>query len=93
MTAGIQFKDPDGTERGGIASQEDGSFMFGIEDASGHERAHLYYIPSRGSGVFLQSGSGSKTLSLLNPSGSNQDPKIEILNQKGHAIAESQTGK
>lgn len=93
VTAGIQFKDPDGTERGGIASQEDGSFMFGIDDASGHERAHLYYIPSRGSGVFLQSGSGSKTLSLLNPSGSNQDPKIEILNQKGHAIAESQTGK
>ena len=53
--AGIQFKDRDGTERGGIASEDDGSFMFGIDDTSGHERAHLYYIPNRGSGVFLQS--------------------------------------
>jgi hypothetical protein len=86
--AGIQFKDPDGTERGGIASEDDGSFMFGIDDASGHERAHLYYIPSRGSGVFLQSKSGSNSLSLLNPSDSNKSPKIEILNQAGKTVAE-----
>jgi len=91
--AGIQFKGPDGTERGGIASEDDGSFMFGIDDTSGHERAHLYYIPSRGSGVFLQSGNGSKSLSLLNPSDSNLSPKIEILNQAGKTVAEFSPGK
>jgi hypothetical protein len=86
--AGIQFKDPDGTERGGIASEDDGSFMFGIDDTSGHERAHLYYIPSRGSGVLLQSKIGSKSLSLLNPSDSNKKPTIEILNRAGKTVAE-----
>jgi hypothetical protein len=88
VSAGIQFKDPDGTERGGIASEDDGSFMFGIDDPSGHERAHQYYIASRGSGVFLQSKSGSKSLSLLNPSDSNKNPKIEILNQAAKTVAE-----
>jgi hypothetical protein len=34
--AGIRFKEPAGTERGGIASEDDGSFMFGIDDTSGH---------------------------------------------------------
>jgi hypothetical protein len=91
--AGMQFREPDGTERGGIASEDDGSFMFGIDDASGHERAHLYYIPSRGSGVFLQSKSGSNSLSLLNPSDSSKEPKIEIVNEAGKAIAQFSTTK
>lgn len=83
VDSGIQFKEPDGTERGGIASEDDGSFMFGIDDRSGHERAHLYFIPNRGSGVFLQSKSGSQSLSLLNPSDSGKDPKIEIVDESG----------
>jgi hypothetical protein len=91
--AGIQFKEPDGTERGGIASEDDGSFMFGIDDTSGHERAHLYYIPSRGSGVFLQSKSGSNSLSLLNPSDSSKDPKIEVVNEAGKAVAQFSSTK
>jgi hypothetical protein len=91
--AGIQFKEPDGTERGGIASEDDGSFMFGIDDTSGHERAHLYYIPSRGSGVFLQSKNGSNSLSLLNPSDSSKDPEIEIVNEAGKAVAQFSTTK
>ena len=86
--AGIQFKEPDGTERGGIASEDDGSFMFGIDDKSGNERAHLYYIPSRGSGVFLQSKSASNSLSLLNPSDSSKGPRIEIVNQAGKTVAQ-----
>lgn len=86
--AGIQFKEPDGTERGGIASEDDGSFMFGIDDKSGNERAHLYYIPSRGSGVFLQSKSASNSLSLLNPSDSSKRPRIEIVNQAGKTVAQ-----
>ena len=89
--AGIQFKEPDGTERGGIASEDDGSFMFGIDDRSGQERAHLYYIPSRGSGVFLQSKNGSNSLSLLNPSDSSKGPKIEIVNAAGKAVAQFST--
>jgi hypothetical protein len=91
--AGIQFKEPDGTERGGIASEDDGSFMFGIDDKSGHERAHLYYIPSRGSGVFLQSQGGSNSLSLLNPSDSSKGPRIEIVNQEGKAVAQFSANK
>lgn len=86
VDAGIQFKDPDGTERGGIASEGDGSFMFGIDDASGHERAHLYYIPSRGSGVLLQNGGDS--LSFLNPPEPNQKPKIEVVDEAGKPVAE-----
>lgn len=66
---GVQFKEPDGTERGGIAAEEDGSFMFGIDDEHGMERAHLYYIPKRGSGVYLQGPNGKQVLSLLNPEG------------------------
>ncbi|MBV9081301.1 MAG: hypothetical protein JOZ62_01395 [Acidobacteriaceae bacterium] len=54
VSAAVQFKAPDGTEQGGIALSDDGSFMFGIDDESGRERAHLYYIPTRGSGVYLQ---------------------------------------
>jgi hypothetical protein len=91
--AGIQFKEPDGTERGGIASEDDGSFMFGIDDRSGHERAHLYFIPDRGSGVLLQSTRGSNSLSLLNPSDSSKDPKIQIVNQAGRGVKQFLTDK
>jgi hypothetical protein len=69
VSAGVQFKDPDGTERGGIASEDDGSFMFGVDDERGNERAHLYYIPKRGPGVYLQGDNGRQVLSLLNPRG------------------------
>jgi hypothetical protein len=48
----------------------------------------LYYIPSRGSGVFLQSKSASNSLSLLNPSDSSKRPRIEIVNQAGKTVAQ-----
>ena len=83
VSAGVQFKDPDGTERGGIASEDDGSFMFGIDDERGKERAHLYYIPNRGSGVLLQGENGSQALSLLNPPGLVDSPKLEITDPSG----------
>jgi hypothetical protein len=67
--------------------------MFGIDDTSGHERAHLYYIPSRGSGVILQNECGSESLSLLNPSDSNENQKIEIRDGAGNVVAEFPTGK
>jgi len=88
VSAAVQFKDADGTERGGIASEEDGSFMFGIDDERGHERAHLYYIPKRGSGVYLQSSKGGKNLSLLNPSDVNEKPKLEIMTETGTTVTE-----
>ena len=48
----------------------------------------IYYIPTRGSGVFLQSKSGTNSLSLLNPDDSSKNPRIEILNQAGKSVAE-----
>jgi hypothetical protein len=88
VSAGVQFKDPDGTERGGIASEDDGSFMFGIDDERGKERAHLYYIPNRGSGVLLQGENGSQALSLLNPPGLVDSPKLEITDPSGKPKAD-----
>lgn len=88
VSAAIQIKDADGTERGGIASEDDGSFMFGIDDEHGHERAHLFYLPKEGSGVYLQSPKGGETFSLLNPSDANDKPKVKILTQAGTTIAE-----
>ncbi|GAB3960529.1 hypothetical protein GCM10028805_58080 [Spirosoma harenae] len=82
VTAGIQFKDPNGTERGGIAALADSSFVVGIDDESGGERAHLYYLPKRGSGVHLQGEKETETVSLLVPvKGAN--PKLEMTDQTG----------
>jgi hypothetical protein len=88
VSAEVQFKDPDGTERGGIASEDDGSFIFGIDDERGKERAHLYYIPKRGSGVFLQGENGSQALSLLNPPGLVDSPRLEITDPSGKLKAD-----
>lgn len=86
VSAAVQFKAPDGTERGGIALSDDGSFMFGIDDETGRERAHLYYIPKRGSGVYLQGENSKETVSLLIPSG-GRDPKLEMTDQSGKSVA------
>lgn len=85
VSAAVQFKAADGTEQGGIALSEDGSMIFGIDDERGHERAHLYYIPKRGSGVFLQGESGKETVSLLVP-GDGSDPKLEMTNRTGNTV-------
>ena len=87
VSAGVQFKAPDGTERGGIAASDDGSFMFGIDDERGHERAHLYYIPNRGSGVYLQDGNDNESVSLLLPTGGH-DPTLVMIDEVGKHIAE-----
>ena len=86
VSAGVQFKAPDGTELGGIALSDDGSFMFGIDDETGRERAHLHYIPKRGSGVYLQGESGKETVSLLLPAGGG-DPKLEMTDKSGKSVA------
>jgi len=78
VSAAIQFKEADGTERGGIALEEDGSFMFGIDDEHGRERAHLFYIPKRGAAVFLQSP-GAKTVSLSDPPANDGEPSLRIV--------------
>ena len=78
VSAAIQFKEADGTERGGIALEEDGSFMFGIDDEHGRERAHLFYIPKRGSAVYLQSP-GAKSVSLSDPPAGHGEPSLQIV--------------
>ena len=87
VSAGVQFKALDGTERGGIAASDDGSFMFGIDDEAGRERAHLYYIPKRGSGVYLQGENDKETVSLLLPNGGH-DPSLIMTDEAGKHTAE-----
>jgi hypothetical protein len=86
VSAAVQFKAPDGTEQGGIALSDDGSFMFGIDDETGRERAHLYYIPKRGSGVYLQGENSRETVSLLLPAGGGA-PKLEMTDGSGKSVA------
>jgi hypothetical protein len=86
VSAGVQFKGPDGNEQGGIALSDDGSFMFGIDDETGRERAHLYYIPKRGSGVYLQGENSKETVSLLLPAGGGP-PRLEMTDQSGRSVA------
>lgn len=82
VSAAIQFKEADGTERGGVALEQDGSFMFGIDDEHGRERAHLFYIPNRGSAVYLQSP-GAKTVSLADPPLNGGEPSLQIVSGDG----------
>jgi hypothetical protein len=82
VTAGIQFKDPDGTERGGIASMADGSFAVGIDDETGRERAHLFYVPKMGSGVYVQGETGDETISLVIPP-QGGTLKLELVDRSG----------
>src|SRR6266481_1388443 len=83
VSAAVQFKAPNGNEQGGIALSDDGSMIIGIDDERGHERAHLYYLPKRGSGVFLTGENGKETVSLLLPNGGG-DPSLEMTNQAGN---------
>jgi hypothetical protein len=59
--------------------------IFGIDDERGHERAHLYYLPKRGSGVFLTGENEKQTVSLLLPNGGN-DSSLEMTNQAGKVV-------
>lgn len=85
VTAGIQFKDPNGTERGGIAAVADGSFVFGIDDENGRERAHLFYLPKRGAGLYLQGANRDQTLTLEIPI-DGVTPKLEMTDKTGKKI-------
>lgn len=61
-----------------MALEDDGSFMFGIDDERGRERAHLFYIPNRGLAVYLQSP-GANTVSLADPLANNGEPGLQIV--------------
>jgi hypothetical protein len=75
---GIQINDASGNERGGIVMLDDGSFMVGIDDERGGERAHMYYIPKKGSGVLLQDGKERANFSLLLPDQGEHPGKPEL---------------
>jgi hypothetical protein len=57
-----------------------------LTDETGRERAHLYYIPKRGSGVYLQGESSKETATLLLPAG-GQNPKLDMTDQAGKSVA------
>ena len=85
---GIQFNDEKGNERAGIGLLEDGSAVVGIDDQSGRERAHLYFIPTRGAGLLLQDGKETEKISLLIPADGEQSagPKLEMTDKTGKSI-------
>jgi hypothetical protein len=85
ISAAVQFKATNGNEQGGIALSDDGSMIVGIDDERGHERAHLYYLPKRGSGVFLTGESGKDTVSLLLPNGGGA-PSLEMTDKSGRVV-------
>jgi hypothetical protein len=85
---GIQLNDENGNERTGMALLEDGSVVVGIDDQSGRERAHLYFIPTRGAGLLLQDGKEIEKISLLIPSQGKDSgsPKLEMTDQAGKTV-------
>jgi hypothetical protein len=87
--AGIQVNDASGNERGGLAVLDDGSFVVGIDDERGRERAHLYFIPTRGAGLLLQDGEDRGHISMLIPSGGEHPgrPALEMTDEAGKVLA------
>ncbi len=86
---GIQLNDSRGNERGGLAIMDDGSVVVGIDDETGQERAHLYFIPKKGSGLLLQGENGKQTISLSVPPEAEQSasPQLEMTNRAGNRVA------
>src|SRR2546429_63377 len=72
----------------GIALLDDGSAVVGIDDQSGRERAHLYFIPTRGAGLLLQDGKEIEKISLLIPFEGDQSasPKLEMTDKAGKTV-------
>ena len=85
VSAAVQFKAANGNEQGGIAMSDDGSMLVGIDDERGHERAHLYYLPKRGSGVALTGENGTQSASLAIPNG-GANPTLSMTNTGGNVI-------
>jgi len=85
---GIQLNDGSGNERAGIALLDDGSAVVGIDDQSGRERAHLYFIQTRGAGLLLQDGKEIEKISLLIPFEGDQSasPKLEMTDKAGKTV-------
>lgn len=92
VSAAVQFKAANGNEQGGIAMSDDGSMLVGIDDERGHERAHLYYLPKRGSGVALTGENGTQSASLLIPNG-GVNPTLSMTDTTGKVILQLPSNK
>jgi hypothetical protein len=86
---GIQINDTAGNERGGIVMLDDGSFIVGIDDEQCRERAHMYYIPKKGSGIYLQDGKERASISLAIPNQGehSEKPQINLTDDAGKSVA------
>lgn len=86
---GVQLNDVNGNERGGLAVMDDGSVVVGIDDEAGRERAHLYFIPKKGSGLLLQGEGGKPAISLSVPPETepSANPQLEITDRAGNRVA------
>jgi hypothetical protein len=82
---GIQINDTNGNERGGMALLDDGTFLVGIDDDSCRERAHLYFIPQRGAGLYVQDGKDQAHVSMLIPTTGQHPgrPEFEMTDENG----------
>jgi hypothetical protein len=59
-----------------------------MDDALGRERAHLYYIPKKGTGVLLHGDNDKENISLLIPPGEQSaTPKMEMTDKTGNPVA------
>lgn len=92
VAAAVQFRAANGNEQGGIAMSDDGSMLVGIDDERGHERAHLYYLPKRGSGVALTGENGVQSASLSIPNG-GVNPTLSMTDTTGKVILQLPSNK
>jgi hypothetical protein len=85
---GIEVNDITGNERVGLAILDDGSTVVGMDDEFGRERAHLYYIQNKGTGMLLHGDNEKENISLLIPPGKQSAiPKMEMTDRAGNPVA------
>ena len=64
---------------------DDGSMLVGIDDDRGLERALLYYLPKRGSGVALNGENGTQLAEFSIPIGGG-NPVLSMTEKVGNVI-------
>jgi hypothetical protein len=92
---GVMVNDAAGNERVGLAVMEDGSAAVGIDNEHGQERAHLYWLPNRGSGLLLKGDKPKEEISLSIPREGTQlsGPTVDVSNEAGAPVYPSLTSR
>ena len=84
---GVQVNDAAGNERAGVAVLDDGSAVVGIDHEHGQERAHLYWLPNKGSGLLQGDRPKEKmALSIPRAQAPSSGPTVEVWNKTGRPV-------